>query len=251
MWKGFLRSMRRFDIISDIHGCFYELKLLLNKLGYSEGLDGLYRKEDRVLISVGDIVDRGPSSAMVFKFVSSMVDAGLMMMVRGNHDDKLMRWAKGRGVVLNHGLDKTARDMVLNEVAEKEIVRFIESLPYYLLLDDGKLVVVHASWKKSLLERDPFSKKCRSRCLYGPNTGKTLPSGYPDRIDWVPCRDTKGEVPIVVYGHQVYKEVRVENKTYGIDTGSAFGGKLTALRYPELEIVQVNYHRLKPVASYF
>ena len=248
MLEGFLKNMKNFDIISDIHGCFYELKLLLEKLGYAEE-NGSYKCKDRMLVSVGDIVDRGPSSTLVFQFIKKMVEEKLMIMVRGNHDDKLMRWAKGRGVILNHGLDKTTKDIILNNIPEEEIVEFIESLPYYLSLDGGKLAVVHASWKESLLDKDPFSKKCRSRCLFGPTTGKKLPSGYPDRIDWVLDRGTEGEVPIVVYGHQVYKDVRIENKTYGIDTGCVFGGKLTALRYPEMEIVQVKseiYDQSKP-----
>ena len=44
---------------------------------------------------------------------------------------------------------------------------------------------------------------------------------------------------MIVYGHTPVKEVRIVNNTYNIDTGCVFGGKLTALRYPEKEIVQV------------
>ena len=137
MLKGCLKYMKKFDIVSDIHGCFYEFTMLLEKLGYEKDSKGLYQHADRTLVSVGDIVDRGPSSAVTFMFAKSMVESGSMLMVRGNHDDKLMRWAKGNGVALNHGLDKTVDDIRNNEIDVDGIVSFIENLPYYLLLDNN------------------------------------------------------------------------------------------------------------------
>jgi len=72
---------------------------------------------------------------------------------------------------------------------------------------------------------------------FGPNTGKTLENGLPDRIDWVSQRKERDKC--IVYGHQPYMDVRVENNTYGIDTGCVFGNKLSCLRWPEKEVIQV------------
>jgi hypothetical protein len=240
-----------YDIIGDIHGC-YEFYQLLEYLGYRwDKFNCLYiPPKDRILVSVGDIVDRGRFSAVVYSLINNMIEANYMLSVRGNHDDKLMRWAKGNNVIQNHGLDKTILDFQRLGIGKESIFKFIKSFPYYLSLDNNRLIVVHAAWKKSLEDRDPFHRRCKTWCLYGPTTGKTLSNGLPDRIDWVLNREFNSSSPVIVYGHQPYKKPRILNKTYGIDTGCVFGGYLTALRYPEMKFVQIRanevYDNSKP-----
>ena len=234
-----------YDIIGDIHGCTYELSLLLEKMGYEwDTFDGtiIYKPPDgRKAVFVGDLVDRGYSSATAYCLVRDMVRAGFALLCRGNHDDKFMRWAKGNNVILNHGLDKTTEDAGRMGLSKEGILDFLKNTPMYLSLDDGKLIVAHAAWRNSLKDKSPFDKKCRTWCLYGPTTGKTLENGLPDRIDW--AAERKETEPLIVYGHQPYKEPRYLNGTYAIDTGCVFGGHLTALRYPEMEIVQIKANR--------
>lgn len=227
-----------FDIISDVHGCLYELQLLFEKLGYKQKKHGFVHKE-RMPVFVGDLTDRGRSSLQTLLLVRDMVKRNIALMVRGNHDDKLLRFCLGRNVTLNHGLKKTAWQIESSGIKKREIADFLESIPYYEMLDDNKLVVAHGAWKESFAEYGPFSKKCRTWCLYMPNKG-TGPDGFPIRIDWASQREVKENSPVIVYGHQPYREVRVLNKTYGIDTGCVFGGKLTCLRWPEIKIVQVD-----------
>ena len=233
-----------FDIVGDIHGCLYELYQLLEQLDYEwEKKTCLYKPPaGRKLLSVGDIVSRGRSSTATYGFVKNMIEAQYMLVVRGNHDDKIIRWAEGRNVILLHGDDKATEEFEHRGISKESIHGFLKSLPFYLSLDNGKLIIVHAAWKDGLLKHSNFSKKCRSTCLYGPTTGKTLPNGLPDRIDWASQRILQDDSPIVVYGHQPYEEVKIVNKTYGIDTGCVFGGHLTALRYPEMELIQVRAH---------
>lgn len=228
-----------YDIVGDVHGCLLELSKLLEKLGYSWDHErNIYQPPNgRLLVFVGDIVDRGRSSYETFLYVKTMVEAGYALMVRGNHDDKFMRWAKGNNVMLLHGLDKTVQSAKNFGTPKEEIYEFLKDLPYYLLLDDEKLAVVHAAWKPSMATRHNMHKKCRTWALFGPVTGKKLDSGLPDRIDWAAQREERS--PIVVYGHQPHKELYVVNNAYCIDTGCVFGGHLTALRYPEMEFVQV------------
>ena len=233
-----------FDIIGDVHGCITELNLLLEKLGYNH--NGY--SNNRRLVFTGDLIDRGWYSLSVFLKVQEIVDSKCALLVRGNHDDKLMRWAKGNNVKFNHGFEKTSEEF--SHIKDK-VYKFLSSTPMYLSLDDGQLIIAHAAWKNSLKNIDPFDKKCRTWCLYGPTTGRMLENGLPDRIDWV--IDRKEDSPLIVYGHQVYKEPRVLSNTYGIDTGCAFGGYLTALRYPELEFVSIKaqwiYDKSKPEIS--
>ncbi len=157
-------------------------------------------------------------------------------MVKGNHDDKLQRWAKGNNVKLLHGLDATVDKVEQANISKERIINFFNSIPYFLSLDGGKLVVVHAAWKDRYITRDPFDKKLRSWCIFGPTTGKVI-NGLPERIDWAKHRELTS--PVVVHGHQPVKVPRVVNSVWNIDTGCVFGGSLTALRYPEMELVQV------------
>ncbi len=132
-------------------------------------------------------------------------------------------------------MDKTVEN--LDGVDRDRLYKFLEARPMYLNLDFNRLVTVHASWDGRI---NIMSKgKKRSICLYGPvNSNKLTKDGYPDRIDWALQRRVKEKSPLVVYGHEVCEKPREINKTINIDTGCAFGGKLTALRYPEIKYIQ-------------
>ena len=76
----------------------------------------------------------------------------------------------------------------------------------------------------------------RDFALYGETTGETDEFGLPVRFNW--AADYRGSA-MVVYGHTPVPEPDWLNRTVNIDTGCVFGGKLTALRYPEKEFVSV------------
>jgi protein phosphatase len=227
-----------FDIIGDIHGCSHELRKLLEKLGYkiSGATEDLTIKApaERKVIFAGDLVDRGPDTPGVLKLVMKMMDSGTAFAVPGNHDEKLMRKLMGRPVKVNHGLEKSVEQLNNEDAAFKnKIQRFIANLPSYLILDKGKLVVAHAGINE--IHQGNISREIREACLYGETTGEHE-NGLPVRVNW--ARNYKGK-PLVVYGHTPVHEPYWLNNTVDIDTGCVFGGKLTALRYPEMEIVSV------------
>jgi protein phosphatase len=230
----------RFDIIGDVHGTWQELSQLMDKLGHQWDRSGAIHKPngDRRIVFLGDIVDRGHHSLACYAYAKLMVEAGHAMWVIGNHDDKFRRWASGRDVKLSHGLARTVREVVQAGANRHEIAGFLGTLPQYLFLDENRLVVVHGAWREGLETEKPGV--IRSWCLYAPTTGKTLPNGLPDRINWVAQRKVVDKSPWIVYGHQPYREARIENRTAGIDTSCVFGGKLTALRWPEMELVSVD-----------
>ena len=231
-----------FDVISDIHGCFHELCDLMEKLGHrKEEFGGTHiLSSGRQIVLVGDVVDRGPDPITCAVWARAMVENGSALWVLGNHDQKFMRWSKGNKVKVSHGLDRTIAQVQDLGIDAKDLGAFIGSLPHHLVLDGGKLVVVHAAWRDDFFGRDTSKGEARSWCLYGPTTGKTLENGLPDRIDWAGQRQVTEESPWIVYGHQPYPEPHLMNRTAGIDTGCVFGGKLTALRWPEMEIVSVD-----------
>src|SRR5206468_2519551 len=109
-----------------------------------------------------------------------------------------------------------------------------DGLISHYVLDDGKLVVAHAGLRQEMQGR--ASGRVRDFALYGETTGETDEFGLPVRYNW--AAEYRGRAT-VVYGHTPVPEPAWVNNTINVDTGCVFGGRLTALRYPERELVSV------------
>jgi protein phosphatase len=229
-----------FDIIGDVHGCMDELLAILRQLGYevseAEGPCPVARPPaGRRALFVGDLVDRGPKVAAVLRLVMGMVAAGTALCVVGNHDDKLLRKLRGHDVRVAHGLAETLAQLQREPPDFTERVRaFLEGLVTHYVLDGGKLVVAHAGLTEELQGR--VSPRVRGFALFGETTGEVDELGLPVRGNW--AADCRGRAA-VVYGHTPVREPVWQGRTINIDTGCVFGGRLTALCYPELELVSV------------
>ncbi|WP_338871054.1 polynucleotide kinase-phosphatase [Spirosoma sp. SC4-14] len=233
-----------FDIIGDVHGCFDELQELLFALGYGiNRVDetetnfgfNVTAPENRKAIFLGDLVDRGPDSPKVLRMVMSMVNSEVAYCVPGNHDLKLQKYLNGKQVQLKHGLEVTVKQLEVETTQFKSIVeKFLYSLISHYVFDNGKLVVAHAGLKEDMQGRG--SGAVRSFCMYGETTGEIDEFGLPVRYNW--AKEYRGKAK-VIYGHTPVPDAEWLNRTIDIDTGCVFGGKLTALRYPEEEIVSV------------
>jgi protein phosphatase len=236
-----IKHVGEVDIIGDIHGCYDELILLLTKLGYTDpDHNGLIRHPaGRTLVFVGDLCDRGPKSLQVLRFVKNLVEAGLALQCPGNHDDKLMRWCQGSNVQIAHGLETTVAEVEKtdNPLATRQWIKeYLSTLPLYLELDLGRLLVVHAGIRSELIGTKN-EKKLKDICLFGFPTGKTDKHGLPERDPVV--KHYRGEA-LLVHGHTPVREPTWERNVLNIDTGCVFGGKLTCFRYPEKVFVSVD-----------
>ncbi|SFD23433.1 polynucleotide 3'-phosphatase /polynucleotide 5'-hydroxyl-kinase /polynucleotide 2',3'-cyclic phosphate phosphodiesterase [Chitinophaga sp. CF118] len=224
-----------FDIIGDIHGCYDELVMLLQQLGYKHENENWLHPEGRKPVFLGDLVDRGPKTPEVLKLVMGMVKTGSALCVPGNHDIKLLKWFNGKNVQAKHGLQQSIDQLEKETPAFREEARkFIDSLVSHYVLDDGNLIVAHAGIKEEMQGRG--SGAVREFCLFGETTGEIDEFGLPVRYNW--ASEYRGKA-MVVYGHTPVPEAQWLNRTIDIDTGCVFGGKLTALRYPEKELVSV------------
>lgn len=226
-----------FDIIGDIHGCYEELCDLLEKLGYqvNRSQEAVSSPQHRIVVFLGDLVDRGPKSPEVLKLVMSMVKNKEALCVMGNHDGKLLRKLKGGNIQVLHGLQETLDQLEKESTAFKEEVKiFLEHLVSHYVLDEGKLVVAHAGLREKY--HGMVSKKIRDLAMFGETTGKLDALGLPMRIDWASSYAGRA---LVVYGHTPRAQAVIVNNTLNIDTGCVFGGKLTAFRYPEMTLVEV------------
>lgn len=230
----------KFDIIGDIHGCYTELLDLIEKLDYQMDSGIPKHPNGRRLAFVGDAMDRGPDSINVLKMLFAMQDANILTYSPGNHCNKLYRFAKGNSVQVTHGLETTVAELdAMPSDKRKSFLdrykRFYEAIPLYHSLANGNLIVAHAGIKEEMVNI-PISDQIQVFVLYGDITGKRLPDGRPVRRDW--AKHYKGKA-FIVYGHTPVNEPRIVNQTVNIDTGCVFGGSLTALRYPEMEIISV------------
>lgn len=271
LWCNARHEHGPFDVIGDIHGCFDELIGLIEKLGYvlddgagrhappiepTQDGDGsgltrcqIRHPDGRRLLFLGDLVDRGPKIPEVLRLVMDAVDSGVARCVMGNHEAKLLRKLQGRNVQITHGLRQTL-DQLGREAPEftERVRSFVDALISHYVLDDGKLVIAHAGLREEMHGR--ASGAVQAFALYGETTGETDEWGLPVRGQW--GADYRGKAT-VVYGHTPVADPEWLNRTINIDCGCVFGGRLTALRYPEQELVsvaaaRVYYEPARPLA---
>jgi polynucleotide kinase-phosphatase len=248
-WNDRTEAHGPFDIIGDVHGCSAELRTLLTRLGWQLEYDGTGADGGRAVgathpagrqaVFVGDLVDRGPDTPGVLRLVMGMVKAGSALCVSGNHEAKLVRALKGANVTVSHGLAESLAQLAAEpDDFRKGTLDFMDGLISHYVLDDGKLVVAHAGLKESYHGRS--SGRVRSFALYGDTTGETDAYGLPVRYPW--AQEYRGQA-MVAYGHTPVPQAEWVNNTICLDTGVVFGGSLTALRYPERELVSVPAER--------
>jgi protein phosphatase len=256
---GFIpeRTTPPFDIIGDVHGCYAELAALFERLGYRwrEEEQDFAHPDGRLPVFVGDLADRGPASVPVLALLERMTARGAAMVVQGNHDNKLLRWLLGHRVQVKQGLATTVAEVEAlppegRDALRPRLIALLQNAPGYLILDDGRLVVTHAGIRDEMIGH--WSRAIQAFCLYGDVAGTDQESGLPIRRDWAASRpeEQAANGPLIIYGHTVVDEVREVRRTMNIDTGCVFGGRLTALRYPEMDLVQIPaaqnyYHRAR------
>lgn len=238
-----------FDVIGDVHGCIDELLLLLTALGYEIEADRCSARHaaGRRAIFVGDLADRGPATPAVLRLAMGMCADGTALVVPGNHENKLLRALRGGDVRVSQGLAESLDQLSYETDAFKaDLVCFLDDLVSHFVLDDGRLVVAHAGMKQEY--QGGTSTRVRDFALFGETTGETDEYGLPVRRAWE--HDYCGRAA-VVYGHTPVREARWINETICIDTGCVFGGRLTALRWPEKELISIPaaltyYEPMKP-----
>lgn len=229
----FLGGIYLYTIIGDIHGCFDEFKQLTTSLGYN-WKSGIPIHDTKKLIFIGDITDRGPQSLKMIEVVWELVvKQKVSFYSPGNHCNKLYRYFLGRNVQITHGLETTVAEYLTlsptnQKIIKQKMIELYESSPLYHQLDNGKLITCHAGISKELIGKN--HRAVEKFVLYGDITGEKNNDGTPVRRDW--ASRYNGDT-YIIYGHTPVLEPRILNNTYNIDTGCVFGGKLTALNYPD------------------
>ncbi len=185
-------------IVGDAHGCAFEVEALLDRIHFGSG--------DR-LVLVGDLVARGPDSLGVLDLARR---TGAVI-VRGNHEQKLLDWYADEEITLGRVHSDLAR--ALRPVDWT----LLATSPLYLDLPEHGLVVVHAGVEPGV----PLDQQHRHTLL----TIRTIKGSQGQRL-W-------GEVyagpPHVVFGHNALPGLQLHPWATGLDTGCVYGGRLTAM----------------------
>jgi len=252
LWNNKKTETGPFDIIGDVHGCFDELCRLLGRLGYQLDRGGerwrLSHPHGRKVVFVGDLVDRGPGTPDVLRLAMAAIHSGDGYCVIGNHDLKLYKALRGKQVKISHGLAESLEQLGReSDDFRAEAMKFLDGLVSHYVFDGGRLVVAHAGLRAEMQGRG--SGKVREFAMYGETTGETDEYGLPVRYNW--AADYRGTA-LVAYGHTPVLNAEWFNNTICLDTGCVFGGRLTALRYPERELVaepalRMYYEPLRPL----
>lgn len=202
--------MNKTFVIGDIHGCHDELIELLELTGADD---------NDIIISVGDIIDRGSKSKETWRFFKDRPNTVVLM---GNHERKHL-----------NGILSYAQDIVKVQMEEEyeAFLSWVAKLPYYFETDEA--IIVHAAF-----EHDKNLYEQREDVLAGTTSGERhLEKKYVPDTWW---SDYYIGTKPLIYGHHVVGDTpKIKNNTYGIDTGACHGKFLTAIELPGFIIHQV------------
>lgn len=201
--------MKRIIVIGDIHGCIDEVRDLSDRLAVTSS--------DR-LISVGDIICKGPDSAQCLDWAMSMPNLECIL---GNHELRFLNsWKNGRKPNIKPYDMQTVRNMGSRF---ETYMKFIENWPLYIDLEE--LTVIHAGLRPgiSLKKQSPLDLT-------------QLRGVEPDDAPWYEYYEGGKKV---IFGHWVRRNPLVQEKIVGIDTGCVYGGKLTAFIWPDDRVISV------------
>ena len=180
------------------------------------------------VVFVGDLLNKGPDSFGVWRYVQerSNFHGANVLFCWGNHEDKHIRIAKGE-------LQANFSQIICKEQLKEhydECIAYFSSLPLYLQSHDFWLV--HAGVVPEIpLEEQPRKSLLRGKMPWMKDAYDKSRGGWWEYYS--------GSTP-VIYGHYAHsKGPRIQNNTYGIDTGCCHGDYLTAIILPERRLVQI------------
>lgn len=216
--------MKRTLFVGDVHGCLEELQELLVKVSYNPSNDRL--------IYLGDLLNKGPDSYGVLKFVRQQNVECLL----GNNEVGFL------DLVARGGYEGSSLVGVKEQLGDdlESLCEWISAFPLYIEEDD--FIAVHGGIAPNRSPKE-CSKKILTTIRTWDGEGKNL--NRPSDPPWYTLYTGN---KTVIYGHYAAKGLQVHEKTIGLDSGCVFGGHLTCLEWPSRTIVQVKAKKmyLKP-----
>ena len=212
---------KRTIIVGDVHGCLEEFDRLLDKLRFRQGGDRL--------ISVGDLINKGPDSVGVLERARKIG----CEVVMGNHERNFVLRATDPHYPKSGYFAKLAQEM---GGSFPSWLDWMKSLPTFIEEED--FLVVHAGLEPGVHpSRTGADILTRIRTWDGRGTD-LYAQGDPPWFDLY-----RGEKP-VIFGHWAALGLMVRPNAVCLDSGCVYGRQLSALVLPERKIVQVDAGRV-------
>ena len=236
----------RHIVIGDIHGCIDELKLLIQKLEL---------QQDDHLYFIGDLIDRGPDSAGVVKYVRALSEKYAVVLILGNHEEKFLRYLHNKahdssalknmkGVEEFEELEKKLDQSDINFI-NKAYINYNIPSEGVCLLHGGipgnnkiDLSVNHKYSRELMKTSKGTSLIIKTRFLDESGNFISLGEENENSVFWADNYD--GRYGKVIFGHHAIVNEMPKEYSYAIniDTGCVFGGWLSAC---VLESNKINY----------
>ncbi len=219
----------RLFVIGDIHGHADEVSTLLDFLVGNKGCS-----EQDQLIFIGDYIDRGPSSRLVIeRMLEIRREFPKTVFLKGNHEEMLLGflglggqygeyYLKNGGATFfeSYGIETIGSLNSIREQIPESHINFIRNLELGVSL--GEFVFVHAG----VSPRRALNKQTQEDLLW-------------IREEFIQHPHSFGK--IVVFGHTAFNQVFLDLPfRIGIDTGVAYGNKLSAVELVHGELYQVD-----------
>jgi hypothetical protein len=207
-------------IVGDVHGCRRELEELLDRIGFRSG--------DR-LVFVGDLIARGPDSLGVLD-VARRTGA---LIVRGNHEQKLLDWRTHDDVLLGRTHMDVARS--LRDVDWS----LLETSSLWLDLPEHGARVVHAG----VLPGIPIERQDPHTLMHIRTVGVRGPKKSSAKARGIPWATLYAGPPQIIFGHNALGGLQLHHWATGLDTACVYGGQLTAMVLKHNERVPLSISR--------
>lgn len=244
---------KRVLVVGDIHGCYYTLETLLNNLGVD--LNAI--PENTVIVSVGDIHDKGQHSPEVLKWAMENVAKGSLLLVDSNHGRALTRKIDKPTRKFKESIEYTYKQLTdLNEPGLiKKVNTFLKTRPVYLDLttDNGRVVIAHACALERVIGKQKLTPaevryfmlareavwRSEGTCIVGhvrfvePVVSTNQAGGTLVRID-TGCAEKNGKLSILEINTGLFTSTEVDSRDL---TGYSSGASVDELDDEEIEKV--------------
>lgn len=209
-------------IVGDVHGCYYTMRNLLEKL-----------PTNAKIIFVGDLCDRGAHTKQVIEFI---IENGYQT-IRGNHEDYMLahaqeaingienRWTREEYM----GGKETMQSYESDHATLYKHLKWLETIPRYIMHDN--YFITHSFGLPYYNRRD--TKQAHTGLMKNRITDEQE-WGHDWESDW------QDYDVINIFGHTDYENVEIGKNYYGIDTGCVYGRKLTAIELGTMNIIHEN-----------
>mmetsp|Transcript_20613 Transcript_20613/g.44778 ORF Transcript_20613/g.44778 Transcript_20613/m.44778 type:complete len:375 (+) Transcript_20613:164-1288(+) len=213
-------------VIGDVHGCLEELKSLVQNAtnDYNDGI------QFAAIVLVGDLCNKGPSSAEVIAHVRNQPR---WFTVRGNHDDRALSAALG-----DEECCSKRKYQWVNNLSDDDVT-WLSNLPYTITIPKTMLngtnnnanqdvIIVHAGLDSTIdLESQETTTMITVRNLIVNGMSKA----------W--AKIWQGP-ELIIFGHDAKRGLQREEYAIGLDSGCVYGKKLTGIILPERQFVSVD-----------